>query len=282
MPAKRGSTSRGPRSRGRPDLELVAGTTAHYEDPAYYQKTYADRTEDVRFYVRAAKRFGGPVLEYGCGNGRITLAMAQEGVEVVGIDISPAMLADLRARLADEADTVRDRVTIKRGDMRAFRARRRFPLVICPFNAFLHLYTRQDVERFLDRVREHLAPGGRLIFDVTMPDASELARPPARLFRTPPFVYPEMGRVRYGERFDYDPLRQILFVNMEFEPASGADPFVTPLAHRQFFPQELEALLHYNGFVIDKLVGDFFGAPEKETQTLVYEVRAAARRRSAR
>lgn len=269
-----------PASRGRPDLELVAGTTAHYEDPAYYQKTYADRTEDVRFYVREGKRAGGPVLEYGCGNGRITLALAQAGVQVVGVDISSAMLRDLRARLADEADGVRDRITVKRGDMRTFRAGRRFPLVICPFNAFLHLYTRQDVERFLRRVREHLAPKGQLVFDVTMPDATELARPPARLFRTPPFVYPEMGRVRYGERFDYDPLRQILFVNMEFEPMSGADPFVTPLAHRQFFPQELEALLHYNGFVIERMVGDFHGAPEKETQTLVYFARAARRKPS--
>lgn len=264
---------------GRPDRELIAGTTAHYEDPAYYQKTYADRTDDVRFYVREAKRIGGPVLEYGCGNGRISLELARAGLEVIGVDLSDTMLADLRARLKGEPPDVRARVTVKRGDMRALKLRRKVPLVICPFNAFLHLYTREDVERFLARTREHLAPRGRLVFDVSMPEASELARPASRLYRTRPFVYPGVGRVRYGERFDYDPLRQILFVNMEFEPMSGSEAFATPLAHRQFFPQELEALLHYNGFVTERIVGDFQGEPDRETQTLAYVAKPASRDR---
>ena len=55
------------------DAELVAGTAAHYEDPAYYTKTYRRRLEDVRFYVDLAAERGGPVLEYGCGNGRVGL-----------------------------------------------------------------------------------------------------------------------------------------------------------------------------------------------------------------
>ncbi len=211
-------------ARGRRDRELEAGTRAHYEDPAYYTQAYRSRVEDVRYYVDLAEGSGGPVLEYGCGDGRITLPIARAGVAIHGVDISAPMLAALRSRLRAEPGEVRDRVTLRRGDMRAVRLGRRFPLVVCPFNALLHLYERRDVERFLARVRAHLAPRGELVFDVSMPDPAELARDPGRAYAMPRFRYPSGPVVRYTERFDYDRLRQILFVAMEFAPADGAPP----------------------------------------------------------
>ncbi len=267
------------------DPELEAGTTAHYDNPAYYTRTYKSRLDDVRYYVDLAGASSGPVLEYGCGNGRITIPMARNGTTVVGVDRSIEMLDDLRARLRDEADDVQAHVTLKRGDMRQAKLGRRFPLVLCPFNAFLHLYGREDVEKFLARVRAHLTPRGEFIFDVSMPEPAELARDPARAYHTPRFRYPsEDGSsetlVRYSERFDYDKLRQVLFVSMEFSPVDGGEPWMTPLAHRQFYPQELEALLHYNGFEITRLDGDFEGSPvTNESMTLLVHTRARGSRR---
>lgn len=265
------------------DPELEAGTSAHYENPAYYTKTYKSRLEDVRYYVDLARIQNGPVLEYGCGNGRITIPMARTGTHVVGLDLSAEMLDNLRARLREEDDDVRARISLKRGDMRTAKIGRRFPLIFCPFNAFLHLYTRQDVEQFLARVLAHLTPRGEFVFDVSMPEPAELARDPARAYRTPRFRYPnEDGTtetvVRYSERFDYDKLRQLLFVAMEFSPADGGEPWMTPLAHRQFYPRELEALLHYNGFEIDKFYGDFDGSPVASDSTTLL-IHARARRR---
>jgi SAM-dependent methyltransferase len=260
-------------SAGRRDLELEAGTSAHYEDPAYYRATYEKRTGDVAFYVARCTARGGRVLEIGCGNGRITLPLARAGLAVTGLDLSRPMLADLRAALKAEPPEVEGRVHLVRGDMRSARVPGRFHTLICPFNAFLHLYQREDVERFLARVREHLAPRGRFLFDVSIPEPEELARKPEKPHRVPPFKYPGVGKVRYAERFDYDRLRQILFVSMEFEPQAGGEPFVTPLAHRQFYPRELEALLHYNRFAIEEEIGDFQGAPNEFTSTLAYVCR---------
>jgi len=267
----------------RRDRELEAGSVAHYEDPAYYAKTYRARVEDVRYYVALAEARGGPVLEYGCGNGRISLPLARAGVEVTGVDLSAPMLADLRRRLRAEPEEVRRRVTLRRGDMRSARLGRRFPLVVCPFNAFLHLYTRRDVERFLARVTEHLTPRGELVFDVSVPEPAELARDPARAHFAPRFLYPEaQGEgtlVRYAERFDYDRVRQVLFVSMEFMPVSGAEAWMTPLAHRQFFPEELAALLHYNGFAVTGRCGDFAGGPlEAGSATMILTCRRRGRR----
>jgi SAM-dependent methyltransferase len=239
----------------------------------------------VRFYVDLAAERGGPVLEYGCGNGRISLPLARSGLTVVGVDLSREMLGDLRRRLRAEPPETRSRLTVRRGDMRAAALGRKFPLVICPFNAFLHLYTRTDVERFLGRAREHLTPRGELVFDVSIPEPAELARSPERAYFAPRFRYPGADggeMVRYSERFDYDKCRQILFVAMEFAPIPGGEPWMTPLCHRQFFPQELEALLHYNGFVVREQWGDFLGSPlTRESQVMV--LRCSARRaRSAR
>jgi SAM-dependent methyltransferase len=268
-------------TRARRDHELEAGSLAHYEDPGYYAATYAERTADVAFYAALAVESGGPVLEYGIGNGRIAIPTAREGIAVVGIDHSRPMLDDLRHRLAHELPEVRRRVHAVRGDMRRARLRRRFPLVVAPFNAALHLYGRRDVEQFLARVRDHLTPRGRFVVDLSMPVASDLARDPSRPFHAPRFRHPTAGViVQNRERFDYDPVRQVLFVAMEFEPVGApADAWMTPLAHRQFFPQEWEALLHYNGFDVEQVQGDFFGGPlMRDSDVMVWYARASKRR----
>jgi SAM-dependent methyltransferase len=265
---------------GFPDRELEAGSVAHYEDPAYYTATYARRIDDVAYYVALARRARGTVLEYGIGNGRIALPIARHGVDVVGIDRSAPMLADLRRRLAGEPEEVRSRVAAVRGDMRATRLGRRFPLVLATFNTALHLYTRPDVEKFLARVREHLSPGGRFVVDLSMPPLAELTRNPATPFHAPRFRHPTAGVVvKNREYFDYDPLRQVLFVSSEFEAVG--DPscsWMTPLAHRQFFPREWEALLHYNGFDVERVEGDFGGGPlTKDSDVMIWHTKRRGR-----
>lgn len=254
------------------DLELEAGATAHFEDPAYYAKSYARRTKDVAYY-RSVARGRRTLLEYGIGNGRIAIPLARDGVEVTGIERSAPMIADLRARVAREGAAVQKRVIVREGDMRTTTLRRRFPLVICPFNAALHLYTRADVEAWLGRVRRHIEPRGELVLDVNMPIIEDLADPPGTSYELPPFVHPTAGRVRYREVFDYDRVRQIQFCSMCFDPEEG-ESFVTPLAHRVFFPQELEALLHYNGFETTELFGDFDRGPLKQdSDVMVFHAR---------
>jgi SAM-dependent methyltransferase len=246
----------------RSDRELVAGALANYEDPAYYTHTYRRRALDVLYYSDLAGS-AGRVLEYGIGNGRIAIPIARAGARVVGIDHSRPMLRDLVRRLTN--DPVRERIDARFGDMRRVKLRERFPLVIAPFNVLLHLYTRRDVEQLLARVREHLAPRGRFVMDLSVPMPEDLARDPQRPLHAPRFKHPSAGVVRYKERFDYDRARQILFITMELTPVSTGDMFMIPLAHRQFFPQEWEALLHYGGFEIEHLYGDFAGSPFDST-----------------
>jgi SAM-dependent methyltransferase len=235
-----------------------AGATEHYADPSYYTKTYKARTHDVEYYAKLARRLKGPVLEYGIGNGRVALAIAKAGVHVTGIDLSQPMLDSLEATLETLPKQLRARVAYHQGDMREVSLGQRFPLVIAPFNCVLHLYTRQDMEAFLERVREHLSPGGRFVFDFSVPHGEDLSRDPDKAFGAPRIKHPTTGQLtRYAERFEYDRLRQLLLIKMEFSPEGEGKPWTVPLTHRQFFPREMEALLHYNGFSDIFFTADF-------------------------
>ncbi|MEB2312330.1 MAG: class I SAM-dependent methyltransferase [Sorangiineae bacterium] len=259
-----------------------AATLAHYADPTYYELAYRARQADVDYYVKLASAVRGPVLEYGAGSGRVTLALARSGRRVVATDLSAPMLERLRAALADEPPAVRRRVELVRGDMRTLRLERRFPLVIAAFNTVMHLYDRVDFEAFLARVREHSTARGRLVFDVAVPHGEDLARDPERRYGAPRFRHPTTGElVRYAERFEYDPVRQLLLVHLEFTPEGGGAPWSVPLVHRQWFPRELEALLYYAGFGDIAFTADFTAAPPDQTvDSLVVTCRPLPRGRA--
>src|SRR5213592_4322659 len=125
---------------------------------------------DVEWFSALARRTGGPILELGCGTGRIAVPIAQESHHVVGLDRSQAMLerAERRARRANVE------VRWVEGDMRAFSFDESFALIFIAANTFLMLKP-DDRWTCLARVREHLAPRGRFAIDVFQPDPNLIA-----------------------------------------------------------------------------------------------------------
>ena len=94
--------SRSPRKAppSAPAEPLARGAREHYDDAVYYDYTYRRRRDDVEYYRRVARQYGGPVLELGVGTGRVGLALAHDGFDVVGLDANPAMLARCAERSA--------------------------------------------------------------------------------------------------------------------------------------------------------------------------------------
>ena len=219
----------------------------------------------------------GPILELGCGTGRLLVPLARDGHRVLGFDRSAAMLTRARERAEHLGRAARGRVRLVRADMRAFAFAARFPLVVCPFNAFQHLYTRFDVDACLARVREHLAAGGRFALDVLNPDLRWLARDPNKRWARTRFKHPTTGvRYEYSTNQTYDPVTQIAHMRIYYEsidcPAGERRTRVVRLAHRQFFPAELDALLAHGGFRIVERRGGWTGEPleaESECQVLL-------------
>jgi SAM-dependent methyltransferase len=139
--------------------------TARHYDAAYEAK----QLSDLPFYLELAKKRGGPVLDVGCGTGRLTLPLARLGITVTAIDASEHMLDILRRKLEAEPAEVRSRITIRAGDMRNLDLKDRFPLVIVPFRVMQHLHTVEDQLAALTSLRGHLAAGSWLALDVFLP-----------------------------------------------------------------------------------------------------------------
>jgi SAM-dependent methyltransferase len=130
-------------------------------------------TEDVAFYVELARETDGPLVELAVGSGRVAIPVAQAaGRPVVGIDTSPAMLAQARER----AEAAGVELDLREGDMRELELDEAAGLVYCPYRALLHLPTWADRRRTFERVVAALRPGGRFAWNAFAFDHAIAAR----------------------------------------------------------------------------------------------------------
>lgn len=235
----------------------------------YYDGDYeaAGYDDDVDFYVDLGRASGGPVLEMGCGSGRVLLPVARAGVEVVGVDASPGMLARLEARLAGEPEAVRRRVRLLQGDIRTAEAGGPFALVTAPFRVVQHLVEQADQRAWLRNVARHLRrdPPGELVFDVFQPDYSMISESPL-LSVDVEREDPETGRtVRRVSRAHHHPETQTFEVGFQWL-VEGEDGEETVAAEvetlaRWFTRPELELLLEIEGFELLDFWGGFDRSP---------------------
>jgi len=127
-----------------------------------YEEWSVSMTADVPFYIELAREAEGPLVELGIGNGRVAIPVARAtGRRVIGIDSSPAMLEQARAR-ANEAGVELD---LREGDMRDLALDEPAALIYCPYRALLHLATWADRRRTFERVAAALRPEGRFAWN---------------------------------------------------------------------------------------------------------------------
>jgi SAM-dependent methyltransferase len=140
---------------------------------ARYDEWSAEMTEDVPFYVELARETDGPLVELGVGSGRVAIPVAEAtGRPVLGIDTSPAMLAQARER----AEAAGVELELREGDMRDLELDEPAELVYCPFRALLHVPTWADRRRVFERVADSLRPGGRFAWNAFAFDHAIAAR----------------------------------------------------------------------------------------------------------
>ena len=192
----------------------------HY-DAAYNVK---EDLVDRDFYLDLANEYGGPVLELGCGTGRITLPVARKGLDVTGVDASRSMLAVLRAKLEEEPAEVQRRVRVVQGDFRTGRFGDQFPLVVIPFRPMQHMYTAEDQLAALRNAGRHLKDGGILAFDVFNPRFDKLLSGDGEEHLE--LEWPEEdgnGRTirRYFVKNGYDPVNLVLSGRFIFRLCDG-------------------------------------------------------------
>jgi len=126
--------------------------------------------EDISFFISMAREIGGPLIEVGCGTGRLSIPLARSGMEVVAVDNSAEMLSRFAEHLAREPAGVRARISLIRADMRRFALKKRFRGAICSSNTLLLLASEEAIGEALACIRSQLAPGGKILIDVAAID----------------------------------------------------------------------------------------------------------------
>lgn len=240
-----------------------------YSAELYDLVTPASVLGDVEFYANLAVAARGPVLELGAGTGRISLALARQGVQVTALDADRGMLARLNEKRNALDEAIRARVSIVEADMRSFRLAQRFALVIAPFRAFLHNLTTQDQLQCAKRVFDHLVPAGTFALNVFHPSLSFMSRnagPLEGVWRQTGEWCLESGEMLIlSEANRYDTIRKVVHSRHRYEryDAMGrlVDVFLQRLELAYLYASDLSHLFAEAGFADITICGGFDGRP---------------------
>lgn len=228
-----------------------------------------DPSGDVAFYVEQARESGGPVLELGCGTGRILLPTARLGLSCVGLDASPEMLAVLRGKNPPaNVELVNDRMeTFDLG-------KQRFRLVTAPFRAMQHLLDVDAQLRALENVRRHLAPGGAFVFDVFDPKLDRMAILDEPESEGVSFVH-DGHEMRRRESVRRDLSSQIMTVTFRVEGGPVGLQGTAEIKMRWYYRYELEHLLTRAGFANLTFYGGFTKLPWRAGEDITVVARVS-------
>lgn len=229
-----------------------------YDRPDLYDLMASPDPTLERFYVEIARERGGRVLDLACGSGRLTIPLARAGLDVLGGDLSSAMLERARYHAGRHA--------VEPGfvhlDMRDFDlGGRTFDTVIVAMNSVLHLHSLDDFKGFFESVGRHLSPTGRLVFDAFLPNIAMLNVDPDRRELIGTVVHDGLGAITVEETARYDPLTQVRHVEWYWSSETEKDFWQVPLRMRSIFPQEMPLLIASGGLRLIERFGDFDRSP---------------------
>ena len=230
----------------------------HYINGQHYDNMIKSRNayESVPFYIKQVKKYNGPVLELACGTGRIAIPIAKKGISIVGLDFSVKMLEQARRNSKE------NNVEIEwiEADMTDFSLNREFSVIIMPAAAMNWVLENNSIKKCLTCIKDHLNQDGRFIFNVFNPNLDILKRDPLKKYNIDEYPDPEgKGTVVVTTSNYYDKATQISHVTSYYSIKNKET--IKKLKLRMFFPQELDALLNYNGFKIDQKYGSFTEEP---------------------
>jgi SAM-dependent methyltransferase len=235
---------------------------------------------DVEFFRSLARDDGGPILDVGCGTGRVSVALAADGHEVVGLDLSGPMLGLAERRRATLRSEVAARLAFVQADMTDFDLGRAFALIVVPFRVFQFALSPEAQRSTLAAMHRHLATGGELVLDLFDPRL-DLCLPDAA---PPPSLevvrHPATGndvRIERLERIN-DPVNQLFDEVWQTTEIDAAGHPIRSLREtlslRWTYRWEMRHLLELAGFEVVAEFGDFKGSPPAYGREQVWVVRA--------
>lgn len=199
---------------------------------------------DLPFWQYCAEKYGDPILDLCCGNGRITILLAELGYEIVGVDINREFIVSAQERLKNMVDIgCNFKVSFHVGDIVDLNLERAFKLAIMPDWSFQVLLTQDDQLSFLQRLRDHLVRDGVFAFNLFIP----FHRQRGIIEKHNVYVWPPDHSYHSGAPRAFDAVSQI---------ETMVESNLHPVKLRHTTLSELKLLFRLTGFEIVELYGD--------------------------
>ena len=228
--------------------------------PELYDLEHAQFSDDIDLYLRLAEVVGDPIVELGCGTGRVLTPLAAAGHRVTGIDRSRPMLD--RARSVVTESGFAERVALVEGSMsepdRAPGGP--FGLVIFSLNGLMHLPTRTEQRAALSGARRALDPRGMLVIDVLSPNPDLLATFDGRVQHEGSWRKADGTTIDRFSARTHAPAEQRIDTELWYDlidPAGHLWRVRSGFAMRYLVPSELELMLEVAGFAEWTLYGSY-------------------------
>jgi SAM-dependent methyltransferase len=240
----------------------------------YYDLEFDAFTQDVPVYLAFAQRTGSPVLELGCGTGRLLVPLARAGYQVDGVDRSPAMLARAAERLAREG---LPHARVYQADFTALDqfAERSYKLAILAVNAFLHLPTRAAQQTALSQIHRVLRPGGLLVLDLLHPTPAQLSDWDRQLLHDASWTLPDGSVLERFSARRVSPAEQTIETRLFYDrrqPSGSLTRVTVTYTLRYVHRFELELLLERAGFALEGIFGSYQLDPLDDESSLMLVV----------
>jgi SAM-dependent methyltransferase len=234
---------------------MMISNELDYLYSAGWQNVQTNKTcPDLAFWWKQASSIGHPILELGCGMGRISTYLAKSGCSCTGLDASVPTLCEAK-KIAQNTDVYVDWVL---SDLQSFSLDRQFALIMLANNTLGQFLENHSLENCLNQVRQHLWAEGRFIVEALSPTKQLFSRQNGQ--RIPLMEYQDEnwnGKVAISQSNHYDAHHHINRVKTFYQFPGKTEELVEESATRIYYNEELENLLERNGFFVEKRFGDF-------------------------
>ena len=244
-------------------MPMTATPSAPFDAFArYYDADYRNYDADVDLILTLADESAGPILELGCGTGRLLLPLAAQGHAVTGIDLSPALLEIARSKL--QGSELAAQVELVRADMRrAALPRQDYAFAFCTSNTLMHLTDPAGQLAALRNAQRHLRQGGALLLDLFNPDVGRLAAVDGLQELADHWQDDQTGAqvVKWAVRsVDWaEQIQETIFIYEETLPDGSSRRTTCPFQLRFLWRNEAELMLQAAGLAVEAVWGDFEG-----------------------
>lgn len=221
------------------DANIYDGMNTNMADLQFY-KRWLPKSKDTR------------ILELCCGTGRLTLPIAKDGYDIIGVDYTSSMLDKAKIKTSESGL----KINFIEADIRTLNLKEKYDLIFIPFNSINHLYKNDDLFRAFNVAKNHLKESGLFLLDCLNPNIQYIVEGEKEQKEIAAYTTDDGREVLIKQSMRYESKTQVnriewhYYINGEFNSTQNLDM-------RMFFPQELNSYLEMNGFKIIQKYGGF-------------------------